>query len=156
IIGCDTSHVIAFTETLNNAGAKGHVPGGKVVAAYRGGSPDIPDSASRLDGYTKTLREKYGVKMCDTIEELCESVDAVLLESLDGRPKLEQVNPVLKARKPVFLDKPMAGSLSDVMEIFRLAKKARVPLFSSSSLRFGKDTQAVRHGAIGKVKQAET
>ncbi len=156
IIGCDTSHVIAFTETLNNPAAKGHVPGGKVVAAYRGGSPDIPDSASRLDGYAKTLQEKYGVKVYDTIEELCQNVDAVLLESLDGRPKLEQVKPVLQARKPVFLDKPMAGSLRDVIEIFRLARKARLPLFSASSLRFAKDTQAVRKGSIGKVKSAET
>jgi len=156
IIGCDTSHVIAFTETLNNADAKGHVAGGKVVAAYRGGSLDIPDSASRLDGYTKTLQEKYGVKMCATIEELCESVVAVLLESLDGRPKLEQVKPVLKARKPVFIDKPMAGSLRDAAEIFRLAKKAKVPVFSSSSLRFSKDTQSVRSGAVGKVTYAET
>jgi hypothetical protein len=156
IIGCDTSHVIAFTETLNDPAAKGHVPGGKVVAAYRGGSPDIPDSASRLDGYTKTLQEKYGVKMCNSIEELCQNVDAILLESLDGRPKLEQVKPVLKARKPVFLDKPMAGSLRDVIEIFRLARNARVPLFSSSSLRFAKDTQAVRKGSIGRVKYAET
>lgn len=156
IIGCDTSHVVAFTETLNNPDAKGHVPGGKVVAAYRGGSPDIPDSASRLDGYTKTLQEKYGVKMCDSLEELCQNVDAVLLESLDGRPHLEQVKPVLKARKPVFIDKPMAGSLRDAVEIFRLAKKAKVPLFSSSGLRFAKDTQAVRNGVIGKVKYAET
>src|SRR6185436_2633388 len=98
--------------------AKGHVSGGKVVAAYRGGSPDIPDSASRLDGYSKTLQEKYGVKMYDSIEELCQNVDAVLLESLDGRPKLEQVKPVLKARTPVFIDKPMAGSLRDAAEIF--------------------------------------
>jgi len=156
IIGCDTSHVIAFTETLNNSNAKGHVPGGKVVAAFRGGSPDIPDSVSRLDGYTKTLQEKYGVKMYESIEELCENVDAVLLESLDGRPKLNQVKPVLKARKPVFLDKPMASSLRDVIEIFGLAKAAKVPLFSSSSLRFAKDTQAVRDGAIGKVTYAET
>src|SRR6266576_6131227 len=156
IIGCDTSHVIAFIETLNNPAAKGHVPGGKVVAAYRGGSPDIPDSASRLEGYTKTLQEKYGVRMCDSIEELCQNVDAVLLESLDGRPKLEQVKPVLKARKPVFLDKPMAGSFRDVLEIFRLAEKAKVPLFTSSSLRFAKDTQAVRNGSIGRVRYAET
>jgi hypothetical protein len=156
IIGCDTSHVLAFTETLNNPDVMGHVPGGKVVAAYRGGSPDIPDSVSRLDGYTKTLREKYGVKMCDSIDELCQNVDAVMLESLDGRPHLEQVRPVLKARKPVFIDKPMAGSLRDVTEIFRLAKKAKVPLFSSSSLRFARDTQAVRNGVIGKVKYAET
>jgi hypothetical protein len=83
-------------------------------------------------------------------------VDAVLLESLDGRPKLEQVKPVLKARKPVFLDKPMAGSLRDVLEIFRLAKRAKVPVFSSSGLRFAKDTQAVRQGSIGKVEYAET
>src|SRR5947207_4702040 len=63
IIGCDTSHVTAFTETLNNPTAKDHVPGGKVVAAYQGGSEDIPESANRVKGYAKTLTEKYGVKM---------------------------------------------------------------------------------------------
>ena len=156
IIGCDTSHVTAFTETINNPQAKGHVPGAKVVAAYKGGSPDIPSSVSRIEGYTKTLQEQYGVKLFDTIEELCQNVDAVLIESLDGRPKLEQVKPVLKAGKPVYLDKPMAGSLADVVEIFRLAEAARVPVFSSSALRFGKDTQAVRQGSIGKVTYAET
>jgi hypothetical protein len=156
IIGCDTSHVTAFTETLNNEGAKDHVTGGKVVAAFKGGSPDITSSASRVDGYTKTLKEKYGVEICDSIETLCDKVDAVLLESVDGRPHLEQVKPVLKARKPVFIDKPMAGSLRDVIEIFRLAREADVPVFSSSSLRFAKDTQAVRNGSIGKVLSAET
>src|SRR5437016_7355393 len=127
IIGCDTSHVTAFTETLNNPQAKDHVPGGKVVAAYKGGSEDIPESANRVNGYAKTLTEKYGVTMYETIEDLCENVDAVLLESLDGRPKLEQVKPVLIAKKPVFVDKPMAGSLRDVMEIFAMAKKWNVP-----------------------------
>jgi hypothetical protein len=156
IIGCDTSHVTAFTETLNNPDAKGHVPGGKVVAAYKGGSKDIPSSASRVEGYTKTLHDKYGVKIFDSIEELCKNVDAVLLESVDGRPHLEQVKPVLKARKPVFIDKPMAGSLRDVQEIFRLAAEGKVPVFSSSSLRFAKDTQAVRNGSIGRVSYAET
>src|SRR5436190_17704384 len=70
IIGCDTSHVIAFTETLNDATAKGHVPGGKIVAAYKGGSKDIQSSASRVDGYTETLQQKYGVKFYDSIEEM--------------------------------------------------------------------------------------
>src|SRR5262252_8719283 len=120
IIGCDTSHVNAFTETINNPEAKGHVAGGKVVAAYRGGSMDIPESSNRLDSITKNITEKYGVKVYDSIEELCKNVDAVLLESLDGRPKLEQLKPVLAAGKPVFIDKPMAGSLADVVEIFQL------------------------------------
>ncbi len=156
IIGCDTSHVLAFTEILNNAESKKHVPGGKVVAAYKGGSADIPSSIRHIEDYSKQLREKYGVKICDSIEEMCKDVDAVLLESVDGRPHLEQVKPVLRARKPVYIDKPMAGSLRDALEIFRLAKEAKVPLFSSSSLRFGRDTQAVRNGSIGKVSYAET
>jgi hypothetical protein len=156
IIGCDTSHVVAFTETLNNPEAKGHVPGGKVVAAYKGGSPDIPSSISRVEGYSKTLREKYGVKFYDRIEAMCKDVDAMLLESVDGRSHLEQARPVLHARKPVFIDKPMAASLQDVIEIFRLAREAKVPVFSSSSLRFARNTQAVRDGLIGRVTYAET
>jgi hypothetical protein len=156
IIGCDTSHVVAFTETLNNPEAKGHVAGGKVVAAYKGGSADIPSSISHVEDYSKTLREKYGVKIYDSIEELCKNVDAVLLESVDGRPHLAQVKPVLQAHKPVFIDKPMAASLPDVIEIFRLAKEANVPIFSSSSLRFARDTQAVHNGSLGKVSYAET
>jgi hypothetical protein len=156
IIGCDTSHVTAFTETLNNPQAKGHVPGGKVVAAYKGGSADIPSSSSRVDEYARTLAEKYQVKFYDRIEDLCKDVDVVLLESVDGRPHLEQVKPVLDARKPVFIDKPMAASLNDVREIFRLAKEKKVPVFSSSGLRFARNTQAVRNGLIGKVYYAET
>jgi predicted dehydrogenase len=156
IIGCDTSHATAFTENLNNPQAKDHVPGGKVVAAFKGGSTDIPDSANRLEGYVKTLTQKYGVKMYDSIEELCENVDAVLVESLDGRPKLEQLKPVLAAKKPVFVDKPMAASLHDVTEMFAMAKKANAPIFSSSALRFATNTQSVHHGAIGTVTNAQT
>lgn len=155
MIGLDTSHVAAFTEILNNPNAKAHVPGARVVAAFKGGSPDIESSASRVDGFTKTLTEKYAVKMYDTIEELCKNVDAVMIESVDGRPHLAQAIPVIKARKPLFLDKPMAGSLADVLEIFKLAREANVPVFSSSSLRYGKTTQAVRGGSIGKVLSAE-
>jgi hypothetical protein len=156
IIGCDTSHVVAFAEILNNPQAKGHITGGKIVAAYKGGSTDIPSSMEHVEGYSKTLREKYGVKFYDSIEEMCKDVDAVCLESVDGRPHLEQVKPVLRAHKPVFIDKPMAASLRDVIEIFRLAKEAKVPVFSSSSLRFAKDTQEVHNGSLGKVTYAET
>ena len=155
IIGCDTSHVPALTETFNNPAGKNYVAGGKVVAAYKGGSKDIEASWSRVEGYSKTLKEKYGVTFYDTIEELCRHVDVVLLESVDGRPHLEQVKPVLQAGKPVFIDKPVAASLKEAREIYRLAAEAKVPVFSSSSLRFAKATQAVRDGSIGKVTEVE-
>lgn len=151
LIGLDTSHVIAFTKVLNDPDHKQHVPGAKVVAAFKGGSPDIETSFSRVDGFTKTLKEDFGVEICPSIKDLCTKVDAVMLESVDGRPHLEQARPVIEAGLPLFIDKPMAGSLADTLEIFRLAKEAQVPVFSSSSLRYGKNTQAVRNGSIGKV-----
>ncbi|MEZ5326589.1 MAG: Gfo/Idh/MocA family oxidoreductase [Verrucomicrobiales bacterium] len=154
MIGLDTSHVPAFTKVINDPSAKDHVPGAKVVAAFKGGSPDIESSASRVDGYTQTLREEFGVEICDTIEDLCTKVDAVMIESVDGRPHLAQAKPVIAAGLPLFLDKPMAGTLADVLEIFRLADEAGVPVFSSSSLRYGKSTQAVRGGSIGEVVYA--
>jgi len=156
IIGCDTSHAVAFTETWNNPEAKGHVPGFKVMAAYRGGSADIPHSVKLQEEIVPNLTEKYGVKFYDTIEQLCANVDVICLESLDGRPKLAQLKPVLAARKPVYVDKPMAASLTEVVEMFRLANEAQVPIFTSSSLRFAKNTQAVRAGAIGVVTNAQT
>ena len=113
LIGLDTSHVIAFTEILNDPAAQGHVEGARVGAAFKGGSPDIPSSASRVEGYTKTLVEKHGVKLYDSIEAMCRDVDAVLVESVDGRPHLEQSKPVIAAHKPLYIDKPMAGSLKD-------------------------------------------
>ena len=151
IIGLDTSHVVAFTKVLNDNSDKDHVPGAKVVAAFKGGSPDMEISANRIEGFTKTLQEKYGVKLVETIEELCQQVDAVLLESVDGRPHLEQARPVFKARKPLFIDKPIAASLHDAIEIFRLAKTSGVPLFSSSSYRFHETLKEVKNANIGEI-----
>jgi predicted dehydrogenase len=155
IIGLDTSHVLAFTKTLNKVPPAPEVEGVRVVAAYPKGSKDIESSTRRVPEYTKKV-QALGVEIVDSLEELLKRVDVVILASNDGRVHLEQVRPVLKARKPVFIDKPIAGSLADTLRIFNEAKRAGVPLFCSSSLRFGKDTQAVRQGAVGKVTRAQT
>src|SRR5262245_35950826 len=141
MIGLDTSHVIAFASYLNNP--KNNT-GCKVVAAFPGGSPDFKASADRVVKFTDDLRGKHGVEMVKTIEELCEKVDGVLLESVDGRPHLAQARPVIAAGKPLFVDKPVAANLEDVVEIFRLAKEKNVPIWSSSSFRYGKGVAGAR------------
>src|SRR5262249_17819967 len=65
--------------------------------------------------------------------------------SVDGRPHLEQATPVLKAGKPVFIDKPVAGSLADALRIYDLARSTKTPCFSSSSLRFAAGVQEMRN-----------
>ena len=152
IIGLDTSHVTAFTSLINNTNNQDYVAGGKVVAAFKGGSPDIESSRSRVDGFTEQLQKQHGVRIVDSIEELCRQVNVVLLESVDGRPHLEQARPVIKAGKPLFIDKPVAGSLGDAIEIYRLAKENKVPVFSSSSYRFYESLVEVKTANVGEVR----
>jgi hypothetical protein len=152
IIGTDTSHVPAFTRAFRDH------PEWKitVVAAYKGGSPDFPISANRVEGFAKTIHDDYGVELVDSIEALIAKVDVVLLESVDGRPHLGQVTPVLKAGKRVFVDKPLAASLEDARRIVDLARETRTPIFSTSSVRFHPDIPRVRADkSIGRVTRVQ-
>lgn len=136
IIGTDVSHVIHFSRLLNKPGEADHIEGARIVAAYKGGSPDVESSRTRVDGYAADLAKTYGVEIVPDIPTLCSKVDGVLLESGDGRIHLEQAKLVFAAHKPVFIDKPLASTLEDAREIARLAKAAGVAWFSSSGLRF--------------------
>ncbi len=151
MIGLDTSHVIAFTNALNDPEATGVLARVKVVAAYPGGS-EIPDSKNRVGDFTEKLRKK-GIEIVDSIPTLLQKVDVILLESVDGRPHLEQAIPVFEAGKRIFIDKPLAGSLADALSIYELGKKHGVPWFSSSSLRFSPGILGMRleNDTVGKV-----
>jgi len=137
IIGTDTSHVVVFTRLLNDPSEPGHVPGATVVAAFKGGSPDITISRDRVEGFAKDLREKWHVQFVDRITGLCPLVDGILLESVDGRAHLEQFRQALTCGKPIYVEKPMASTLADAKQMAALAAAAKVSWFSSSSLRFG-------------------
>ena len=144
IIGTDTSHVPAFTKMLNDPKAPNHIPGARVVAAYKGGSKDVESSYTRVDKFAAEIQKNYGVEIVNDIPTLCSKVDAVLIESVDGRPHLAQARQVIAAGKPMFIDKPLAATLEDAREIARLAKQAGVPWFSSSSLRWSEITETMK------------
>jgi len=147
IIGFDTSHVPAFTKLLNDAGDPFHVTGARVVAGFPSFSPDLPASSSRVEGFKKQLSEEMGIKLVSSVDELLKEVDAVLLESVDGRRHLKEATPVIKAKKPLFIDKPLAASYSEAKKIIDLAAKNSTPVFSSSSLRFDHNISAARQDA---------
>jgi len=150
IVGTDTSHAVAFASVLNDPASKDHLDGARIVAAFKGGSPDIEESASRVNKYADELHNKYGVEIVPDIPTLLSKVDAVLLESVDGRPHLALFREIAKGHKPVFIDKPLAASLSDAREIVKVAKEAGVPFFTSSSLRFSAGMPALHiPGMIG-------
>lgn len=152
IIGCDTSHCAAFTKILNNPKNTGDLANVRVVAAWPGGSPDLPDSIDRVPGYVAQLKKDFQVEIVGNIPDLLSRVDAVMLESVDGRPHWQQVQAVLNAGKPVFIDKPLAASLADGLRIFKLAEETGTPVFSNSALRFTPNIRNARSNEkIGKV-----
>ena len=142
IIGLDTSHSTAFTKVLNAAEPNPDYAGYKVVAAYPYGSKDIESSTKRIPGYIDEVK-KLNVEIVDSIDDLLKKVDVVLLETNDGRLHREQAIQVLKAGKRVFIDKPIAASLPDVVAIFDASRKYNIPLFSASSLRYIKGIDGI-------------
>src|SRR5438477_1422562 len=155
MIGLDTSHVPAFTKLFNSPKATGDISGIRIVAGYPGGT-DIPASRDRVGKFTQELRG-MGIQIVDSIPKLLERVDVALLESVDGRIHLQEAIPVIKAGKPLFIDKPVAGSLADAIVIYELAKKHNVPCFSSSSLRFAPGIQEIlKNEKLGTIEGAAT
>jgi len=121
IIGLDNYQAVAFTQLFHQP-PKGvdALTGIKVVAAFPAGSPDIEESVRELPRWTKDIKT-YGVEVVDSADEVLKRSDAILVMSVDGRAHLGQLKPVLKAGKPVYVGRPLAASLADAVEIFRLA-----------------------------------
>lgn len=158
MIGLDTSHTVAFAKIMRESQSApsqgGAVARLKLVAAYPGGSSDIPSSANRIEGYTAELRDS-GVQIVDSVGELVGQVDAVLITSLDGRTHLSQVIPVFQAGKPCFIDKPLAADLADALAIHMAAERFQGRWFTSSSLRFTPTIWRYRENTKRKVLGAQ-
>jgi predicted dehydrogenase len=154
MIGLDTSHVIRFAKLLNSPGDPGNIPGVRIAFAFKGGSPDMELSRSRVDAFEKEIRTTYGVTVLGSIDEVVARSDAIMIESVDGRVHLEQARAVFKGGKPVFIDKPLGGSLRDVLAIAELARKSNVPIFSSSGLRFSAGVRKLKEAKLGRLRGA--
>lgn len=156
IVDFDTSHVVAFTQILNHVGVVEDqwVDGAQVVMGYPGNSLMVPEVIS---GYTEQLKT-YGIKLVDDPIDMIGYIDGVLIESQDGSVHYERAKPFIEAGIPVFIDKPFTCSLEHAKAIAKLAERNKVPVFSSSSLRYALEVQEIidKKDEFGKVIGADT
>lgn len=150
VLDFDTSHVVAFTQRLNHVGTdkEQFVEGARVVVGCPGESVLSPE---RIAGFTDTMK-KYGVPLVDKPEEMIGKVDGMLIVAVDGGVHYERAKPFLEAGIPCYVDKPFTCSVADARKIIDLAAKKKLPVFSSSSLRYAPELVAYmaddKHGEI--------
>ena len=157
LIGLDTSHAVAFTRLLNDPESEFHVCGGKVTTAYAGGSPDVEMSISRVDGFTATLRDDFGVTLCDSPEAVADACDLVFIETIDGRIHRQLFERIAPFGKPTFIDKPFTIDPDEAKVILELAAGSAVPVMSCSALRYADNLQAaLNDDAAGGISGCDT
>lgn len=152
IIGIDSSHSGKFAEIFNDPKSPQAIPGVRIVCGFKGGSADVERSLARVEKFSAELRDNYGVTLVDSIPELVARCDAILILSVDGRAHLPQAREVFGAGKPVFIDKPLGGSLADSIQIAQLARSTGTPLLSCSNYRFNPVIARIKGAGPGRLR----
>ncbi len=146
----DTSHVVEFAKRLNHKGIAEDqwVEGARVVVACPGESQIMPE---RIPGYKKAI-EQLNIPLVDKPEDMIGKVDGMLIESQEGGVHWRRARPFLEAGLPCYVDKPFTCGVADARKLVDLAEKKKVPIFSSSSLRYAPElVQFMADAKHGKI-----
>ncbi len=136
IVGLDSSHAVQYAKLLHEKNHGHHVPGGRIVAAYAGGSQDWELSHGRVAGFQEELVEGYAIPVVDTIEEVVAAADAIMILTIDGRVHLEQFSIIAASGKPVYIDKPLTATAAEARQLVAIAQESGSRVFSSSVWRY--------------------
>lgn len=139
--GLDSSHCTAFSRILLEGSAAGFPTEARITIGWPGGSADFPMSRDRVQGFTDEMRS-LGTVITESLDELLQQCDAVILGSVDGRQHLGLAERIFAAGKPVFVDKPLAHDLADAAQIVRLGRHYGTRWFTASALRFQSQLRA--------------
>lgn len=121
-VNIDTSHPHAFAAYL--------------LGGNRARYTAIYNDAFRTDAEVEAFINKYGLeKRYTDLDEMAKDIDVAFIQGCDWDKHLSLAEPFLKAGKSVFIDKPLAGRLSDLEKFEEYTKKG-AKILGSSSMRY--------------------
>lgn len=97
------------------------------------------ESNFRLDSEADWFVKRYGLKgKVENISDMVDKVDIGFVQSCNWEKHLEQAMPFIEKGKPVFIDKPIVGSMKDIEKLRELVKNG-AKIYGSSSVRYCKE-----------------
>ncbi|MCE5323515.1 Gfo/Idh/MocA family oxidoreductase [bacterium] len=139
-VNIDTSHPVGFADYMLKGSR------GRYAAVY--------NDSFRDDEQVDAFIEKFGLdKRCSSLEELADCVDIGFIHSCNWDNHLKQAMPFVERGKPVFIDKPIVGSMADCKRLEELAASGAV-ILGSSSVRYCEEVMqflAVPEQECGKI-----
>lgn len=126
-VNIDTSHPMGFAEVMEKSDR----------ARYVG----IYNDSFRSDAEVEGFMRRFGVeKRCQTVEELADMCDIGFIQGCNWDKHLDYVQPFFERKKPVFIDKPIVGSLKDCKRVEQFVADGCI-ILGSSSARYAFEVQ---------------
>ena len=140
ILGCENSHADGFLNLIKD----GKYPELSVLGVYS----NEPEAAAKL-------HEKFGVQVMENYDSLVGQLDGVIITARHGDNHYKYALPYMKSGIPMFIDKPITCTESDVRELVKAAKENGVRLTGGSMLALldeVKDAAAkIKSGELGEI-----
>jgi len=121
MIGSENSHSKAVSKLIN---VEKKLKGVKVVSVW-GETRKWAEETAEAGQIPKIVKH---------YEEMIGEVDGVMIDHRHGKYHLPAATPFVKAKIPVFVDKPLCCNLAEGKRFLKLAKTKRVPVVSFSSI----------------------
>ena len=119
--------------------------GGDMKVAYAYGMIDSPIGGMTTDAWC----EKYGVQRLDSIDEVVEKSDCIIVLSPDNPERhWDLCQKPLRSGKRVYVDKTLALEKSTAEALVKLAEENNTPFFSTSALRFADELKDIDREGI--------
>ena len=140
IIGLDTSHSTAFAGFMLDPETK---PEFKIDSMVPTRCLRFETPFQNAEGLNKrqVMLESLGVEVGTDFDWAVEGCDAIIMNINDPSYHVEYFEKCAKLGKPIYIDKPVAGTVAETRKIYELAEKYQVRFFSASSLRFDIDLE---------------
>lgn len=136
IVGSESSHAMQFAKYFNlpdpSTGEDFH-PDIRVTAIM-----GDPESARR------TAEQAQVLHVAGSLEELVDTVDAVMITSRRGSEHVAQAMPFIEKGMPLFIDKPFTSDLAEARELALALQQRNCPVLGGSGCKYSPSVQRIK------------